>query len=156
MPSVVPKWGYSYYCKSSSSSPLRVEWSTSSRTWAESPMTSQDGLHFAVLCWGVVLWGLKVTFESNFVTVLVLRMAHRKWKESKQQTSMLPGPAVPGCCLLSFHILWVILCPQDLSLCWGYKKFLYGPETARKKAGFTQPLRKKYAPGGAESRIWTE
>ena len=22
---------------------------------------------------------------------------------------MLPGPAVPGCCLLSFHILWAIL-----------------------------------------------
>ena len=39
-------------------------------------------------------------------------MAHRKWKESKQQPSMLPGPAVPGCCLFSFHFLWAILCPQ--------------------------------------------
>ena len=35
-------------------------------------------------------------------------MAHRKWKESKQQPSMLPGPAVPGCCLISFHFLWAI------------------------------------------------
>ena len=33
---------------------------------------------------------------------------HRKWKEIKQQPSMLPGPAVPGCCLISFHFLWAI------------------------------------------------
>ena len=39
-------------------------------------------------------------------------MAHRKWNETKQQPSMLTGPAVPGCCLVSFHILWAILCPQ--------------------------------------------
>ena len=35
-------------------------------------------------------------------------MAHRKWKEMKQQ----PGTAGPGnmigCCLLSFHFLWAI------------------------------------------------
>ena len=42
-------------------------------------------------------------------TVLVLRMAHGKWKETKQQPSMLPGPAVTGCCLVYFHILWAIL-----------------------------------------------
>ena len=36
-------------------------------------------------------------------TVLVLRMAHRKRKEIKQQPSMLPGQAVPGSCLVSFH-----------------------------------------------------
>ena len=34
------------------------------------------------------------------------RMAHRKWEETKQQPSLLPGPAVPGSCLVSFHILW--------------------------------------------------
>ena len=39
-------------------------------------------------------------------------MAHRKWKETKQQPSMLPGPAVPGCSLVSFHFLRAILCPQ--------------------------------------------
>ena len=39
----------------------------------------------------------------------VLRMAHRKWKETKQLPSMLPGPAVPGSWLVSFHILWAIL-----------------------------------------------
>ena len=32
-------------------------------------------------------------------------MANRKWKEVKQQPSMLPSPAVPGCCLVSFHFL---------------------------------------------------
>ena len=37
------------------------------------------------------------------------RMAHRKWKETKQQLSMLPGPAVPGCCLVSYHFLWILL-----------------------------------------------
>ena len=39
-------------------------------------------------------------------------MADRKWKEGKQQPSMLPGPAVPGCCLVSLYFLWAILCPQ--------------------------------------------
>ena len=49
-------------------------------------------------------------------TVLVLRMAQRKWKESKQQPSMLPGPAVPGCCLVSFHIMWAILSTSTVFL----------------------------------------
>ena len=53
---------------------------------------------------------LEVNILFTFgTTVLLLRMAHRKWKESKQQPSMLPGPAVPGSCLVSFHILWAIL-----------------------------------------------
>ena len=30
----------------------------------------------------------------------------------KQQPRLLPGPAVPGCSLVSFHFLWAILCPQ--------------------------------------------
>ena len=42
-------------------------------------------------------------------TVCSHRMAHRKWKETKQQPRMMPGPAVPGCCLVSFHFLWAIL-----------------------------------------------
>ena len=29
-------------------------------------------------------------------------------KVSNKQPSMLPGPAVPGCCLISFHFLWAI------------------------------------------------
>ena len=35
-------------------------------------------------------------------------MSHWKWKETKQQPSMLPGPAVSGCCFISFHFLWAI------------------------------------------------
>ena len=35
--------------------------------------------------------------------------AHGKWKETMPQPSILPGPAVPGCCLVYFHILWAIL-----------------------------------------------
>ena len=41
------------------------------------------------------------TIESHN-TVLVLRMAHRKWNEIKQTPSMLPFRAVSGCCLVSF------------------------------------------------------
>ena len=45
----------------------------------------------------------------NICTVLVLRMAQRKWKDTKLQ----PGVAGPGnmlgCCLISFHFLWAIL-----------------------------------------------
>ena len=48
-------------------------------------------------------------FPSHCVTVLVLRMAHRKRKETKQLPSLLPGPVVPGSSLVSFHILWAIL-----------------------------------------------
>ena len=53
------------------------------------------------------------------------RMAHRKWKETKQLPSVLSGPAVPGCSLFSFHFLWVILCPQPvlwLNFCFDVNK----------------------------------
>ena len=32
-------------------------------------------------------------------------MSHRKRRETKQQPSMLPGPSVPGYCLVSFLFL---------------------------------------------------
>ena len=48
-----------------------------------------------------LLWGITFTGCGQ-------RMPHRKWKETKQQPSMLPGPAVPGCCLVSFYFL----CPH--------------------------------------------
>ena len=39
-------------------------------------------------------------------------MARRIWKETKQE----PGTAGPGnmlgCCFVSFHFLWAVLCPQ--------------------------------------------
>ena len=43
-------------------------------------------------------------------------MTNRKWKEIKQQPSMLPVPAVPGSCLVSFHFLWVILSTSTVYL----------------------------------------
>ena len=39
-------------------------------------------------------------------TVRVDSLPHRKWKEIKQEPSMLPGPAVPGCFWISLHFLW--------------------------------------------------
>ena len=40
-------------------------------------------------------------------------MAHKKWKETKQQP-VAAGPGnMLGSCLVSFHFLWAILCPQD-------------------------------------------
>ena len=51
---------------------------------------------------------------SIFPTVCGRRISHRKWKETNQQTSMLPGPAVPGCCLVSFRFLWAILRPHPV------------------------------------------
>ena len=53
-------------------------------------------------------------------TVFVLRMAHRKWKEFKQQPSMLTVPAVPGYSLVSFHFLWAT---WALALYRGKQKF---------------------------------
>ena len=50
-----------------------------------------------------------IIWAGNFSTVIVLRMAHRKWQETKLQPSMLPGLTVPGCCLVSLHIMWAIL-----------------------------------------------
>ena len=61
-------------------------------------------------CWAQArFWGMIKTS-----TVLVLSMAHRKWKEFKQQPSMFPGSDVPGCCLVSFHFLWAILCTSTV------------------------------------------
>ena len=36
-------------------------------------------------------------------------MAHRKWKESKQQPGTVGPGNMLGCYLVSFHILWAIL-----------------------------------------------
>ena len=51
-------------------------------------------------------------------TVLVLRMAHRIWKETNQE----PGTAGPGnmlgSCLVSFHFLWAILSTRTVDKRW--------------------------------------
>ena len=53
-----------------------------------------------------------LTLVSRSCTACGHRMVHRKWNETKQQPSLLHGPAVPGSSLVSFHFLWEILCPQ--------------------------------------------
>ena len=50
-------------------------------------------------------------------TLRVDSLPHRKWKEIKQQPSMLPGPAVPGCCLISFYFLWGKLSTLTVHYC---------------------------------------
>ena len=37
---------------------------------------------------------------------------------NKEQPSMLPGPALPGSCLVSFNILWAILSTSTVDLPW--------------------------------------
>ena len=44
-------------------------------------------------------------------------MLHQKWRETKQQPSMLPGTAVHGCFLVSLHFLCYILCSRSVFLC---------------------------------------
>ena len=70
------------------------------RLW-EYQLISQSGL--------CVAFGFGWTWKYSLQTY---RMAHSKWKETKQQASLLPGPAELGCNLVSFHFPWAILCPQ--------------------------------------------
>ena len=62
------------------------------------------------------------------------QMAHRKWKGTKQLPSMLPGPAMPGCRLVSFHFLWAILWPHPICF-----DLLRQPVTAPFGARFADP-----------------
>ena len=70
----------------------------------------------------VVKKSSSVERANHDTTVIVLRMAHRKWKETKQQPSMLPGPAFPGCYLVSSHILWAILSTSTVYYCHALEK----------------------------------
>ena len=60
------------------------------------------------------VWNIHFQWRLN--TVLVLRMAHRIWTETKQH----PGTAEPdnmlGCCLISFYFLWAILSTSTVYL----------------------------------------
>ena len=57
-------------------------------------------------------------------------MSLRKRRETKQQPSMLPCPAVPGCCLVSFHFLCDIHSIHSV----------YQPTTQAYRKMFSQPL----------------
>ena len=49
-------------------------------------------------------WVFPDSFWANHITSQHTSewISHRKRRETKQQPSMLPGPAVPGCCFVSF------------------------------------------------------
>ena len=77
-------------------------------------------------------------------------MLHRKQRETKQQPSMPPGPAVPGCCSVSFHVPCdihsihsVILLSKDISK--GQllgKGLIYGTDftdSTEERAGLLRP-----------------
>ena len=46
---------------------------------------------------------------SHTVFLLMLRMAHRIWKETKQEPGTVGPGNMLGCSLVSFHFLWTIL-----------------------------------------------
>ena len=68
----------------------------------------------------------------KYCTVLVLRMARRIWKETKQQPETAGSGNMLGCCLVFFPFLWAILwphpvyCKEELrrtSACLGHARF---------------------------------
>ena len=61
--------------------------------------------------WAEMAWqtGGTPNMKSTKYTVLVLRMAHRIWKETKQEPDTAGPGNMLGCCLVSFHFLWAIL-----------------------------------------------
>ena len=69
-------------------------------------------------------------------------MSHRKWRETKQQPSMLHCPAVPGCCLVSFEFLCdipfihFVTLLQEISAHWNYVPWPRGT-----RQGGATPLR---------------
>ena len=58
-------------------------------------------------------------------------MANRKCKETKHQQSMLPDPAVPGSCLVSFNILWAILSTSTVECIFDFPENFCGKVTVR-------------------------
>ena len=78
------------------------------------------------------------------------RMSHRKWRETKQQPSLLPCPAVPGCCFVSFNFLWSHTVHDYMSLSHqAFNKSCVVPvlmEVARNICGFKS--------GSRHGRVW--
>ena len=79
-------------------------------------VTDHQPPHVATLCFCPILGPITsfTLLKRSADIVCTGWMAHRKWKEIEQQPSMLPGLAVPGCCLVSFYILWAILRPHTV------------------------------------------
>ena len=61
------------------------------RRFLEGREALKEFISFCIFCTGRMGW-----------------MAHRKWKEIKQQPGTAGQGNMLGCCLLSFHFLWAI------------------------------------------------
>ena len=55
-------------------------------------------------------------FKESECTRCGNRMAHRKLKETKQQLGTARPGNMLGCCLVSFHFLWVILSTSTVAM----------------------------------------
>ena len=66
------------------------------------PEVESDFGHFLEFSW------FQFGTDSNKKSITT----HRKWKETKLQPGTAGLGNMLGCCLLSFHFLWAILCPQ--------------------------------------------
>ena len=66
---------------------------------------------------------LSITLFIHYCTVLVLRTAHRIWKETKQQPGTAGTGNMLGCCLVSFHFLWAILSTSTVHSHFRYLRF---------------------------------
>ena len=66
-------------------------------------------------------------------------MLRRKWRETKQQPSMLPGPAVPGCCLVSFSFLCIIHSVQGFRVKEGLSCVFFRPQWRSKARNLALP-----------------
>ena len=74
----------------------------------ESHSTYQYSIQENTLCthlWDRTCEGIGACMTEKQRTELMEWMSHRKRRGNKQQPSMLPLPAGPGCCLVSFHFL---------------------------------------------------
>ena len=65
---------------------------------------------------------VRVTFSDQIGVIgkkiLYRACAHRKWKEIKQQLGTAGPGKMHGCCLVSSHFLWAVLCPEAVQGGW--------------------------------------
>ena len=78
-------------------------------------LTARVGLHFQTLIYRTIgsFENSRLPSKTQTVTpfgccstVRVDSLAHRKWKETKQQPRTAGPGNMLGCCLISFHFLW--------------------------------------------------
>ena len=62
----------------------------------------------------IIQTGIVSTFPLRFPTERLHRMKHRKWRETKQQPSTARPGNTLGCCFVSLHFLFYILCSRSV------------------------------------------